>query len=160
MGILSRIFSPLTREEDQELKAAGELYELDKRLISVIRRVADLTERCDEMYSSCVKTGAWNSSSAQKLVGMLLECTSLSEQDKAYWVEEGKISHTHYPHTYYKPYIILAKVYEKQGHYDKAIATCREAIKKGYTDDGTKGGMRGRIERLEKKQKSAKPTND
>ena len=42
--------------------------------------------------------------------------------------------------------------YEKQGDIDEAIEICKEAIAKGYNDDGTKEGMRGRIKRLEKKR--------
>ena len=46
----------------------------------------------------------------------------------------------------------LAMLYEKRRNYEDAILVCQEAINKGITGDGTKGGMEGRIERLKSKQ--------
>lgn len=46
----------------------------------------------------------------------------------------------------------LAMLYEKRRNYEEAIFVCQEAISKGITGDGTKGGMEGRIERLKGKQ--------
>lgn len=50
------------------------------------------------------------------------------------------------------PFKILAIMYEKNGEYDKAIQICNEALTfPGYESDGTKGGMKGRLEKLMKK---------
>ena len=48
----------------------------------------------------------------------------------------------------------LAMCYEKKGDYAAAIEICERAIKAGQSNDGTKGGMTGRIEKL--KAKAAK----
>jgi len=46
----------------------------------------------------------------------------------------------------------LVKVYEKQGRYAEGIKVCELAI--GYRlPDGTKGGFKGRMEKLKKKLK-------
>ena len=131
------------------------MLQLDARLQPIIRRVAELTEKCDEMYSACVKANAWNGDVAKRLEYTLQDCISLSDKDKEYWVEISKIEKTKFPINHYKAYVLLAKLYEKQHNHQKAIAACKEAISKGYTNDGTKGGMRGRIERLEKKINSS-----
>lgn len=46
----------------------------------------------------------------------------------------------------------LAMLYEKRHNFEEAIFVCQEAISKGITGDGTKGGMEGRIKRLKSKQ--------
>lgn len=43
----------------------------------------------------------------------------------------------------------LAIIYENMGRYDDAISVCELALRYGL-DDGTKGGFKGRIERLQK----------
>lgn len=45
----------------------------------------------------------------------------------------------------------LIMIYEKQGNYEKAVEVCANAISNEVYSDGTKGGMRGRFERLLKK---------
>ena len=44
----------------------------------------------------------------------------------------------------------LAILYENRREYDNAISVCKKAIADGYRFDGTKGGMQGRIEKLQK----------
>lgn len=44
----------------------------------------------------------------------------------------------------------LAMIYEKQGRYEEAALACVQAIRLGMTDDGTKGGMRGRLAKMVK----------
>ena len=48
----------------------------------------------------------------------------------------------------------LAIIYEKAGNYSEAISICKLAIELGFDLDGTKGGMKGRLSRLEKKLQS------
>lgn len=50
-------------------------------------------------------------------------------------------------------------IFEKRGEYDRAAAVCVVAIRAGFSDDGTKGGMVGRLKRLLKKGK-LKPTQE
>ena len=53
----------------------------------------------------------------------------------------------------YSSFKALAIIYEKEGDFAAAIDICRIAIKVGQTNDGTKGGMSGRLEKLLAKQK-------
>lgn len=53
----------------------------------------------------------------------------------------------------------LAMIYEKQGLYENSIAVCREAILACAYNDGTKGGMKGRLARMIKKSGRA-PTDE
>lgn len=48
-------------------------------------------------------------------------------------------------------YVILSKAYEKMNEYDKALEVCEEAIKNGFTNDGTKAGYAGRAEKIKLK---------
>lgn len=45
----------------------------------------------------------------------------------------------------------LAMIFEKRCEYQRAATICVYAIENGYTNDGTKGGMRGRLARMIKK---------
>ena len=50
----------------------------------------------------------------------------------------------------------LAMLYEKQERFQEAVAVCQDAISVGITDDGTKGGMPARLERMSRKLSTAK----
>ena len=49
------------------------------------------------------------------------------------------------------PFKRLAVIYEKEGDIFRAITICDHALSFGYEDDGTKAGMKGRLEKLMKK---------
>lgn len=50
-------------------------------------------------------------------------------------------------------YYRLAMVYEKRGEYKQAAQVCIEALQADQADDGTKGGMQARLQRMIKKGK-------
>ena len=50
-----------------------------------------------------------------------------------------------------EPCKTLAMIYEKRCEYQRAATICVYAVENGYTNDGTKGGMRGRLARMIKK---------
>lgn len=56
-------------------------------------------------------------------------------------------------------YVILSKTYEKMNEYDKALEICQEAIKNGFTNDGTKAGYAGRAEKIRLKINQQKHIN-
>lgn len=49
------------------------------------------------------------------------------------------------------PYTQFAIISEKEGNITQAVWACQQALDLGLTDDGTKGGMHGRLDRLLKK---------
>jgi Tetratricopeptide repeat. len=67
------------------------------------------------------------------------------------WIREGKKNKNFKPPTQVDAFKYLAMLYEKQGRYEEAIAICDEAIATGATYDGTKNGMNGRKNKLQKK---------
>lgn len=54
----------------------------------------------------------------------------------------------------------LATLYERQGRIDDAANVCLKAIERGFENDGTKAGMRGRLARLIKNGAAVKMPND
>lgn len=54
----------------------------------------------------------------------------------------------------YPSFKMLAIIFEKEKEYDDAIGICKDAIKSGCIDDGTKGGMKERLRKLEAKKKA------
>lgn len=60
-----------------------------------------------------------------------------------------------YAHLYnlprYSSFKDLAIIYEKEGNYEAAADICKDAIRAGQENDGTKGGMAGRLKKLEAK---------
>ena len=49
------------------------------------------------------------------------------------------------------PFKRLSSMYEKEGDLKTAMLFCDYALSMGYNDDGTKGGMQGRLDKLKKK---------
>lgn len=70
----------------------------------------------------------------------------------------------HEPDEYYRyvdfvtaePFKRYAIICEKEGNLPTAIWSCQQAIHFGLTNDGTKGGMTGRLEKLMKKYEEQK----
>lgn len=54
------------------------------------------------------------------------------------------------PMVVYPSFQRLAIIYEKRGMYEEAMAVCEQAIEKGFPDDGTKGGMPARLDKMKK----------
>ena len=50
-----------------------------------------------------------------------------------------------------EPFKRLAIMYEKEGNLQYAMLFCDYALSLGYTNDGTKGGMAARLDKLHKK---------
>lgn len=84
----------------------------------------------------------------QKMKRILLDRSLGEEQPPAYYEDQFKYQ---YNIPRYPSFKELAILYEKEGDYKSAIGVCKEAIEVGQADDGTKGGMAARIERLKKK---------
>lgn len=91
---------------------------------------------------------------------LLMQADEIVQKSKA---SDDRIGE-HHPLEYYKRkyahnYIIprfpsfkaLAIIYEREGEYEEAIGICKDAIKLGLQDDGTKGGMTERIRKLQAK---------
>lgn len=112
----------------------------------VNKRHFELLELEGQLYSKVHKSGDYHSDDAYYFEAVCTEDISLAE--------EFVRLHKKYDQTIprYPCFKQLAIFYEKQGNYHLAITVCEEAIRLGFEEDGTQGGMTGRIEKLEKKQ--------
>lgn len=57
----------------------------------------------------------------------------------------------YFPPVTAEPFKKLSVIFEKEGNLVQAIYYCKQAIKLGLIDDGTKAGMKGRLEKLLKR---------
>ena len=112
----------------------------------ILRQHYNLLADEERLYSRVHQSGDYRSSDAYHFEAVCKEDISLAEE----FVQLHKKYNQTIPH--YPCFKQLAIFYEKQGNYHLAITVCEEAIRLGFEDDGTKGGMTGRIEKLEKKQ--------
>lgn len=91
-------------------------------------------------YAAALKTGDFS-----RVIALCKEDFAIAPVLVDYFLADfGKLPH-------YPAFELLAKIYEKQGNFEEACFVCQRAIVLGYTEDGTKGGMRGRLEKLLKR---------
>ena len=117
-----------------------------------------LLEQMDFYKAKIKETGYGDESINQGFINTCLADISLYDSLKTFFVEINKlgvVNKYEISDNYKKGYGIfksLSVFYEKLNMLDESIAICELAIGKGLNDDGTKGGLLGRIERLKKKQ--------
>lgn len=108
-------------------------------------------EKAKENYSLFI-----NNNLDMKYFNKILECYNYNlqneEQKRNLDMMNNKLTDSNDLSKSNYVYEVLAKAYEKLQKYDEAIEVCEKAISYGYTNDGTKNGYKGRIERLEKKK--------
>lgn len=98
-----------------------------------------------ELYKKVCQTGDCNGDAARELINVCNDDISIATDFYNLCMACDE------PVPNYAAFKYLAMLFEKRGEYRAAISVCEVAIAKGYSDDGTKGGMYGRIERLKKK---------
>lgn len=149
------------RESKQQEESEFQTYLAEHRELDALKRKYStienkhfsLLEKESTTYSQLCKTNNWMGKDAERLVKICLDDIALADRMRDCWLEEKKIQHTGGELPHYPAFETLVKTYEKQGRFSDAIQVCKKAIDLGFSDDGTKGGMQGRIERLEKKMK-------
>lgn len=110
-----------------------------------VKRHFEILDQIDPLYSKIYKSGDYHSDAAYKFEALCLEDITLAD-------EFAKLCKKYkQPVKSYPAFKQLAIFYEKQGNPHLAIPVCEEAIRVGYSDDGTKHGMDGRLRRLEEK---------
>lgn len=112
-----------------------------------------------DLYSSVSKGAFVDDSYMGKIINLCIEDIGLAHDVLRYQKDiDVLIFGKEYSEYYYYSFIRLAVIYEKQKRYQEAIRICENAIRLKATNDGTKGGMKGRLERLKKKEKTSKDT--
>lgn len=108
----------------------------------------DLLPQIDALYRSASKDKDPFSAQMESCISLCKKDIALAQGCKAYWESEnpkGKLPT-------YPSFARLAIIHEKRNEFDKAAKVCEKAIQLGFVDDGTKGGMQGRLARLQKKK--------
>lgn len=111
---------------------------LEKKYKRVVDKHYSLLEKFEDAY----KNGK-----LEKTIQLCKEDISLVDDLSEYWdafVRLGDIN----GRPLFPAYKRLAIVYEKQGRIEDAIKVCEDAIRAGYSKDGTSGGMEVRVKKL------------
>lgn len=99
----------------------------------------------DEKYSILTNLGDFNTPAADKLLEICYEQIDRAKRLREKWAlyneGAGRIN----------AYQRIAMIYEKRGEHLKAAEACLMAVNDGQKEDGTKGGMLGRMTRMLKK---------
>ena len=118
----------------------------DKQYQHALSSFYSMVEEIQETYTVINNLGSFDSEAGDKLVERCIEAVNIDDlirNKRAYY--DGT------PYEYCEPYKILCMICEKREEYKWAASVCVSSIQKGYTKDGTKGGMRGRLARIIKK---------
>ena len=138
--------------QDEETKRYYEALSDKEYQTTKAEFYAILTE-IKETYSVLTNIASFNSEAGDRLINL---CAEAIYRDDA--IREKRAYYDSSKYEYCEPYKILSMAYEKREDYQRAATVCVVAIQKGYTKDGTSGGMRGRLARMIKK--GDLPTSD
>lgn len=106
------------------------------------------------LYSKAINYGDINNKYTEECIKLCYEDYNLAEYIIHWQQELAMLMSKKYVPLNYGSNGILIKLLEKQGKYKEAIEMCNNYIKLGLIDDGTKGGIIIRKERLIKKYAS------
>lgn len=120
----------------------------DAEYKKLLQRSAKLHEEIQADYSVLHSIGISASSQTTRFVQKCKEAISTVEALIPYWKKYNQPLPT-----MCEPAKRLAMVYEQLGQYDEAAKVCLYAISMGCENDGTSGGMWGRLAQQVKKGK-------
>lgn len=134
---------------EEEYRKALRLYDeaqRDKEYQKKLTQYYELITQIQEAYSVINSLGAFSGNAGDNLIESCAEAIGLELDIR------GK-------RQYYENQVFdmspacktLAMILEKRCEYQRAATICVYAIENGYANDGTKGGMRGRLARMIKK---------
>ena len=134
---------------EQEYRKAMQLYDeaqRDKVYQKKLNRYFELLTQIQEKYSVINNIGSFSADEGDVLIASCAEAIEL-EKD----IREKREYYEDHIFDMSPPCKTLAMIFEKRGEYQQAATICVYAIENGYPNDGTKGGMRGRLARMMKK---------
>lgn len=106
----------------------------------------ELLTQIQEAYSVINNVGSFSDDAGNALIEKCVKAIDL-EAD----IREKREYYENHVFDMSQPCKTLTMVFEKRCEYERAATICVYAIENGYTNDGTKGGMRGRLARMMKK---------
>lgn len=134
-------------KEDYELSLKRiEEADKDKPYQRALRIYYDQINRIREKYSVLNNLGLLDSEKANELIALCIENIELEAK-----IKKKREYYEMYSFDQSTAYKYLSMIYDKQQKYDNVATVCIAAIRAGYVNDGTKGGMRGRLARAVKK---------
>ena len=118
----------------------------DTEYQSKLSQLYDLLTHIQEAYSVINNVGSFSDAAGDSLIESCIKAMSI-EAD----IKEKREYYENCVFDMSPPCKTLSMIYEKRGEYQRAATICVYSIENGYTNDGTKGGMRGRLARMIKK---------
>lgn len=131
--------------QDEDTKRYFE-GQADKQYQAALSASYAIETEIKETYSVITNVGSFGGEAGDKLIDRCVEAINLDDS-----IREKRAYYDRNKYEYSTPHKILSMVYEKREDYQRAAMVCVLAIEKGYTKDGTNGGMRGRLARMIKK---------
>lgn len=134
---------------EQEYRKALRLYDeaqADKAYQKKLTQYFEILTQIKETYSVINNVGSFCDDAGEKLIEKCTLAISI-EAD----IKEKREYYDDHVFDMSPPCKTLAMIFEKRGEYQRAATICVYAIENGYTNDGTAGGMRGRLGRMIKK---------
>lgn len=126
-------------------------YKLQQQYETALTQHFQLLAEIEEQYSIAVNQDCIDNRYTDKCLKLCIRDISLASNLYKFWERESKIMHTTFELPHYSSFEKSAKLLEKLNQYEYAINICIYALKLGFTKDGSKGGLKGRLARLLKK---------
>lgn len=127
---------------------------IDRKYKQYINRHYEILEDLKinrNLYSKAINCNDINNEYIEECIKLCYEDYSLAEYIIRWQKELSILMNKKYISLNYGSNCILLKLLEKQGKYKEAIEMCNNYIELGLINDGTKGGIIARKERLIKK---------
>ena len=134
---------------EEEYRKALKLYDeahTDTEYQNKLSKFYDLINKIRETYSVINSVGSFSDTAGDNLIQLCAEAITIEDdiKEKREYYEDCTFEMS-------EPCKTLAMIFEKREEYQRAATICVYAIQGGYTSDGTKSGMRGRLARMIKK---------
>lgn len=131
----------------EEFKSKSEL--LFEEYKPIIDKHFSLANKINVKYSIAINQSTIFNNFTEECKKLCLEDINIADKYKEYLDKNSEDNKPFYG--MYASFSIYAKLCEKQGLSKEAIMICIKSLKLGFTIDGSKGSMRGRLARLIKK---------
>lgn len=134
---------------EEEYRKALQLYDeaqADSEYQYKLSSFFNLLNHIREKYSVINNVGSFSDDEGDSLIESCVKAMEIESN-----IREKRQYYENCIFDMSEPCKTLAMIYEKRGEFQRAATICVYAIENGYTKDGTKGGMRGRLSRMIKK---------
>ena len=150
----NKVCTPLAESETvpfhtQEYIKSLQLYDeaqADTEYQTKLSQFYELLTQIQEAYSVINNVGSFSADEGNALIEKCVQAMGL-EAD----IREKREYYENHVFDMSIPCKMLSMIFEKRCEYQRAATICVYSIENGYPNDGTQGGMRGRLARMIKK---------